>query len=585
MTGDAPQAGARGGGEGKRRPEAGPVRSGPGWIPVGNDRGQASVWRAGRPPPAGWHALGEACDRTAALDVAAAWMGGVRPGPGEPGPASTVDGRFLAAVQRCRSNVAVTDRSGEFSYGELSGLAAAVRAGLRRLGVRRGDTVGVCLNRDARMIAVVLGVLSAGAAYVPLDGWYPAARLQFMAEDADIACAVADPAFAAALSGIAVPVVAYEDLVAAHLEPEEPGGAAGPATCPGDLAYVIYTSGSTGRPKGVEVSHRSLAAFLDAMTAVLPPAAPDRALFSTRLSFDIAALEMFLPLTSGGMCLVAPETRLPSPSAVATMINTFRPSLVQATPAAWRLLLDRGAAFGAGQTILCGGDVLPPGLASRLAALPAAAFNMYGPTEATVWATAWPIGTSGPLIGRALGHAHVYVLGDDGAPVAPGEYGEAYIGGPAVAVGYRGMPRLTADRFVPDPWPEQPGTRIYATGDIVRVVGGELQFGHRRDTQVKINGNRVELGEVESLACEVEGVRAAVALVVAAEAIHLYLESAGDAAALSQAAHAHLRLFAPAGMLPQQITVLSALPVTPNGKVDRAQLESWSRDEATGSRR
>jgi amino acid adenylation domain-containing protein len=421
------------------------------------------------------------------------------------------------------------------------------------------------------MLAVLLGVLSAGAAYVPLDGHYPAARLDFMARDAGVSCVVADPAFSAALADIAVPVVAPAELYL-------PGVGAAPesvSTCDG-LVYVIYTSGSTGRPKGVEVTHQNLVHFLDAMSALLPPSAGDRVLFSTRLSFDIAGLEIFLPLTTGGTCVVAPDTWLPKPRALASLVNSVQPSLVQATPVGWRLLLDAGLRLTAEQSLLCGGDVLPQALAARLASLPAVAFNVYGPTEATVWATAWRIDSAAAYIGRALAHARVYVLDDDGTPVTSGVYGQLYIGGPAVAAGYRGMPRLTGDRFVPDPWSAEPGARMYATGDIVRMVDGDLEFAHRRDTQVKINGNRVELGEVESIAGDVAGVKAAVAVVVdsaSGPALHLYVEGDPGAPAVGNAVRNKLEQLLPAAMVPQRVSVVDALPVTANGKVDRGALQ------------
>ncbi|WP_327070531.1 amino acid adenylation domain-containing protein [Kitasatospora sp. NBC_01250] len=571
------------------------------WLPVANDRGQRSIWRTGRALPPGWHPCGPPGDRAAALDVAALDVAAADvPAPDAgardataAGPRSTIDRRFAATARRHPERSAVTHGAAQLSYRGLAARAAGVGAGLTRLGIGRGTAVGVCLDRGVDLIAVVLGVLGTGAAYVPLDGRYPAARLAFMAEDAQVTCVVADPAYNEALCELAVPVIGPADLTD-RTEPADRTDLTGTDTAgqesasqPDDLAYVLYTSGSTGRPKAVEVTHRNFLHFLDGIGTLLPAGAAERVLFSSRLSFDVAGLELFLPLTRGGRCVIAPDLWLPRPRALAALVNGVRPSLVQATPVGWRLLLDAGARFDAEQTLLCGGDVLPTTLAARLAALPATAFNVYGPTESTVWATAGPIdaeapagapaGAPGASIGRALPHARVYVLDGDLEPVAPGALGEAFVAGPCVSAGYRGKPRLTSERFLPDPWSPEPGARMYATGDIVRLVAGSLEFSHRKDTQVKINGIRVELGEVESVATAVPGVAAAVALVIdtaAGNALHLIAEAPPGATGLAQALRAELELRLPAAMVPKWISLLDALPFTPNGKVDRAALRA-----------
>ncbi|MBA6439096.1 amino acid adenylation domain-containing protein [Streptomyces sp. GMR22] len=542
------------------------------WVPVGNGRGQHSVWRADREPPAGWGVCGRPTDRTAALDAASlALETADDAGRDEHDPAAplTVDRRFADVCRDGPGRTAVVQGEEQVTYGELAERAARVRAGLERLGVRRGSTVGICMNRGADMIVVLLGVLAAGAAYLPLDGYCPPARLAFMVRDAGAVCVVFGPAHAEALTGLPVPLVRCEDLYR-HAASMRPGLAR-----PDDIAYVMYTSGSTGQPKGVEVTHRNLAGFLDAMAAVLPDSAPVRVLFSTRLSFDIAGLEVYLPLTGGGSCVVAPDTWLLNARSLAGLVNSARPSLVQATPVGWRLLLDAGARFGGEQTLLCGGDTLPSAVAARLAALPSPAFNVYGPTEATVWATAWRITPGGVRIGEALPHARVYVLDESLSPLPAGAEGEAYIGGAAVAHGYRRRPRLTAERFVPDPWSPERGARMYATGDVVRDAEDGLEFVRRRDTQVKLRGYRIELGEIESVAESVEGVHAAVAVITDAgpePEIRLTVESFDDARAVRSAVGERLRALLPAVMVPRRIDVLTALPLTPNGKVDRAVL-------------
>ncbi|MGY0055404.1 amino acid adenylation domain-containing protein [Streptomyces sp. LZ34] len=553
------------------------------WIPVGNGRGHFSVWAAERTPPDGWRPVGAPSDRATALDSAArAWQAadaGAAVAP-DPAPPDTVERSFARQARADPTRVAVVEGTAVHTYGELATRAARIRAGLAREGIGPGGVVGVCVDRGADLLALLLGVLACGAAYVPLDGGYPAPRLGFMVRDSGAERVVCAPHYAEALSGVEVPVVGVAELCERVAPDPSPG-----LSEPDGLAYIMFTSGSTGQPKSVEVTHRNLAHFLDAMVRTLPPGAAERTLLSTQLCFDIAGLEIFLPLVTGGTCVVAPYTWLPRARSLAALVNTAAPTLVQATPARWRMLLDSGARFGPGQTLLCGGDALPPSLAERLSELPARSFNLYGPTEASVWATAWAIDGPRVSIGDALPHARVHVLDDTLTPVRDGAEGEAYIAGPAVVRGYRGQPRLTAERFVPDPWSPAPGGRMYATGDIVRVVGGRLEWLRRGDTQVKVNGHRVELGEIECVAESVTGVRAAAAVITGdaeTAALSLFVESAEpttdtDTDTVCKAVRERLAHLLPPAMVPRWIQVLDTLPLTHNGKVDRKSLTTTAR--------
>ena len=547
------------------------------WSPVASDLGYVSLWPAGRRLPAGWCELGPPTDRAAALQAAVSasnHAGGAAAGPPRRSLGiDTVIARFARQARRSPDKPAVIDADAVYTYGQLEARARGVQTALTDMGIVSGDTVGVCMDRSADLVAVLLGILSSGAAYVPLDGSYPEGRLRFMSADARLAVIVSGPRYIQRTSATGVPVLGIADIASSA----GTGGRLNPGE-PDSLAYVIYTSGSTGEPKGVEATHRNLAAFLDAMAMLLPTSAAARVLFSTQISFDIAGLEIFFPLTMGGACLVAPHTWLLDRRSLTDLINSAAPSLVQATPVGWRLLLDGGARFTGGQVALCGGDALPPSLAARLAEIPAAAFNMYGPTEASVWATAWPIESADVAIGTGLAHARVHVLDEDLVPVPDGVEGQAHIGGPAVAHGYRARPRLTVDRFIPDPWAMTVGERLYATGDIVRQVNGRLHWLRRGDTQVKVNGNRIELGEIESVATGLSGVRAAVAVVghtLERAALQLFVESTDDGETLRRRLRARLRELLPPAMVPQRIVVMDALPLTPNGKVHRAALEAW----------
>jgi amino acid adenylation domain-containing protein len=546
-------------------PETDAADDASGWHPVRNHSGDHSVWRSDRILPPGWRLCGPTADRETALDAAAGLAGETR--RVSSAPAGGADHRIIAAAHRFPTRTAVVTEAGATTYAELADRAARARARLQSRGVGRGCLVGICMSRSVDLLATTLAVLSLGAAYVPLDGRYPAERLRAIAEDSRMACVVGEPAFEPALTLMPVPVLAPADVFAGTS-----GAPLESVSVLDDVAYVMYTSGSTGRAKGVEVTHGNLIALLDALSALLPPGSGDRVLFHGRFAFDISVPEYHLPLTTGGACVLAPDTWVPRPRRLAALVAETRPTLLQATPVAWRLLLDAGVRPAADQVVLCGGDALPAALAGELARLPARAFNMYGPTEATVWATAWEITGDRPFIGSAMAHAGVHVLDDDGNPVPDGGYGEAYISGPAVARGYRGLPRLTARHFVPDPWSSVPGARMYATGDLVRVVGGLLEFSHRRDTQVKVNGNRIELSEVETVAGAVDGVSAAVAAVVTTEsgpALVLYVAGSSQ---VDQPVRAALRRSLPPAMYPAEVMVLDRLPATANGKIDRTEL-------------
>ncbi|MEV6124461.1 amino acid adenylation domain-containing protein [Streptomyces sp. NPDC052077] len=493
----------------------------------------------------------------------------------EPRPglaATTVPALFAARAAADPGAVAVVGDGESLGYGELARLVAHAAAALRRRGAGPGTLVGIALPRGRDQLVAVLAVLASGAAYLPLDPGYPAERLEFIRSDARLALRITERPEGPG------------DLAPAELAPPDaPGAGAGvPAlpTGPGPehAAYVLYTSGSTGRPKGVEVPHSALANVLASLRDHLGSGPRDRWLGLTSLSFDISAVELLLPLITGGRVVLVPEGDHRNGPALLKLLRSEGVTHAQATPSGWRLLLDAGLTGAApGLTALTGGEALPPSLATALAGATARLVNVYGPTETTIWSTlAEPalIAEGRVGIGEPVANTRAYVLDTRLHPVPYGLPGELYLGGAGVAHGYRHRPGLTAARFVPDPY-GPPGSRLYRTGDLVRrLPGAGLEYLGRSDTQVKLRGHRIELGEIETRLAAHPGVaQAAAALHGTGTDLRLtaYVVPLGPAPG-PDALRAHLAATLPAAVLPGAYVVLDAFPLTPNGKLDRAAL-------------
>ncbi|MFE2018779.1 amino acid adenylation domain-containing protein [Streptomyces sp. NPDC059499] len=479
----------------------------------------------------------------------------------------TVPALFARAVSAHPDAVAVVRGEEALTYRELSGLVAHAATALHRHGAGPGTLIGIGLPRGRDQLVAVLATMACGAAYLPLDPDYPAERLAFIRSDSRLALRIT-----ARPDGPG-------DLVPADLAPE---GTDTPALPPGPTpsqpAYVLYTSGSTGRPKGVEVPHSALANVLGALRDHLGSGPEDRWLGLTSLSFDISAVELLLPLVTGGRVVLVPEGGHRDGPALLRLVRGEGITHVQATPSGWRLLLDAGlTGAAAGLTALTGGEALPPALASDLAAVSKRLVNVYGPTETTIWSTlAEPAVTDDGhvLIGEPLANTRAYVLDERLRPVPYGLAGELCLGGAGLAHGYRHRPGLTAARFLPDPY-GPPGSRIYRTGDLVRrLPGGGLVYLGRSDTQVKLRGHRIELGEIEARLASHPSVAQAAAAVHGTDGdrrLSAYVVPVGPAPS-AQELHAHLSATLPAAAVPGTYTVLDAFPLTPNGKLDRAAL-------------
>jgi amino acid adenylation domain-containing protein len=498
----------------------------------------------------------------------------------------TVAQLFEAQAARRSDAEAVSHEGKSLTYGALNRQAEALAVKLRALGVKPGVLVGICVERSLAMMVGLLATMKAGGAYVPLDPGFPADRLQFMLEDSKASALLTQSKLQGLLVTSGVQVVLLDNL-----EQVPPSGAKlAPSAGPSDLAYVLYTSGSTGKPKGVEVSHGALTNFLCTLRNEPGCTENDVLLAVTTLSFDIAGLELYLPLICGARIELVSRSVAADGRLLRDKLESLRPTMLQVTPASWRMLIEAGWNGTAGLTALCGGEALPPDLAQLLLERVSALWNMYGPTETTIWSSTQRITTAREeiTIGRPIANTTFYVLDQALQPVPVGVPGELYIGGDGVANGYRGRPELTAEKFIPHPFVEEPGARVYRTGDLVRYrADGQVVHLGRLDHQVKIRGFRIELGEIEAALGAAPGVAQCVVVArpdhTGAVALVAYIAPAADARMQASDLRSHLRQTLPDYMVPQHFVEMNALPLTPNGKVDRKQLPAPERDETSAA--
>jgi amino acid adenylation domain-containing protein len=501
-------------------------------------------------------------------------------------PSSCVHELFEAQVERTPNAVAVVCEGHHLTFRGLNERANQVAHHLRRLGVGPETLVGICVERSLELVEGLLGILKAGGAYVPLDPEYPKERLAFMMRDSELAVVLTQAQLGAKFSEFGSRLVFLDSDRAVITQESSENCHSGVA--PENVAYVIYTSGSTGRPKGVEITHRSLVNFLTAMRHEPGLAAEDTLLAITTISFDIAALELYLPLVTGARLVVLDRDTARDGPRLKDKLATTGATFMQATPATWRLLVDAGWEEGGDLKILCGGEALPRELANALVRRSRSVWNMYGPTETTVWSTMHRVeeGEGSVLIGRPIANTETYVLDDRLQPVPVGVAGELHIGGDGVARGYRNRPELTAEKFVPHPFRHEPDARLYRTGDRVRYrPDGHIEFLGRLDDQVKIRGLRIELGEIEALLGSHPSVREAVVLaredVPGERRLVGYIVPHPERALSPTDVYSFLRERLPEYMIPT-LMALEALPRTPNGKVDRRALPAPDRSRPAG---
>ncbi|MFD0499315.1 non-ribosomal peptide synthetase [Streptomyces rhizosphaericus] len=484
---------------------------------------------------------------------------------------------FAGQVGRTPDAVAVECGGVVWSYAEVGRWAEAWAGLLVERGVGPECRVAVRLPRSEWLVVALLAVLRAGAAYVPVDPEYPAERIAYVLRDAD-------------------PVLVLDEEWVRWAEGRVAGGRADgcrvpTASDPAHPAYVIYTSGSTGRPKGVTVTRGNLAHLLLAMGELLDLAPEDRLLAVTTVSFDIAALELFLPLVRGARVVVSRDGEARDPQVLAGLIESSGATVMQATPTLWQSLLDDAPGELAGLRVLSGGEALRAGTADGLREHARSVLNVYGPTETTIWSTA-----AGPLrreddritIGGPLGATRAYVLDPWLRPALPSTAGDLYLAGPGVARGYWRQPVRTAERFTADPF-GPPGERMYRTGDRVRrLPDGRLEYLGRADDQVKVRGHRIEPGEVENVLTASGTVSEAVCVVqhpsgAAPRLVAFVVPRPGTAVDDGRLRDIASRRLPPA-MVPTAFVLLDSLPCTANGKVDRRALAARQVDTGAARR-
>jgi amino acid adenylation domain-containing protein len=464
----------------------------------------------------------------------------------------------------------------EITYADLNRRANRLARRLEKIGVGPDTVTAICLERSLEMVVGLLAILKAGGAYLPIDQDLPRDRQTFMLDDARPVALLTQTSLRGSLPPVSVPVFlrdAEEESTALENDADS-----SPRATPENLAYILYTSGSTGRPKGVEISHRALVNLLASVRNWPGLTERDVLVAVTTISFDIAGVEIFLPLVTGARLILLNRDDAGDGFRIAHHLQRHRATFFQATPSTWRMLLEAKWPGDPGLKMICTGEALPRDLADALLPRGGELWNMYGPTETTIWSSGGKVAPSPALItvGRPIAQTELHILDARLQPTPPGVPGELHIGGAGLARGYRNRPELTAEKFIADPFSATPGARLYKTGDLARLrAGGEVEVLGRIDHQVKIRGFRIELGEIEARLRAHPAVRETV--VVAHEAVPGRKQLVAYLVLRPETApdpdwRGFLEQTLPAYMIPTFFISLAALPLTPSGKIDRKAL-------------
>jgi amino acid adenylation domain-containing protein len=500
-------------------------------------------------------------------------------------PNKTVISMFEQQVTLTPEAIALEFRGNSLTYQQLKDKADQFAAYLQSIGTSPDQPIGFCLERSFDMVISLLGILKSGAAYIPIDPSFPDDRITFILQDSRAQSFITTPDIAKRFPDLKTLVIdpaeatVIQDTKKVH------------TTSGSHCAYVIYTSGSTGKPKGVEIRHFSLSNFLTAMRETPGMDGNDTLLAVTTISFDIAGLELLCPLTCGAKVILAEKDLSSDPLHLGSFINSRKPSIMQATPATWIMLLDSGWSEAGWMKILCGGEAMTRTLADRLLSTGAEVWNMYGPTETTIWSSVWKVipGEDSPPVGKPIANTQFYILDSRLSPVPTGASGDLYISGIGLARGYCNRPELTSEKFISSPFSRHLHSglenRMYKTGDIARWRNdGTVEVLGRSDFQVKIRGYRIETGEIESVLAHHPSVKECVVtdgndnnknkILIAYIVFHKGAETTFDDLRTT------LRISLPEYMVPSRFVQLQSLPRLTNKKIDRSALPLPSREEA-----
>ena len=495
---------------------------------------------------------------------------------------ATLHGLIQQSCADRGSKAAVIGHDGQLSYGELEERSNLLAAYLIFKGIGAGRSVGVSMSRQSDMPVALLGILKAGACYIPMDPTYPKERLAYMVEQAKVNLIICSNSVKEEISDFGSELLAIDGQWTEISEQSASDQL--PDVDPESVAYVIFTSGSTGLPKGVQVPHRAVVNFLSSMADRPGLTDQDRLLAITTLSFDISVLELFLPLFVGASLVVATEDEAADGNDLKALIETHKINVMQATPSTWRNLIAAGWE-GGDIKVMCGGEPFPHDLAVTLEGMCREVWNMYGPTETTVWSACRTVNTDKVnVVGTPIANTQCYVLNEKGQKQPLRVAGELLIGGKGVTLGYLNRPELTEKAFVHLP---QIDTGIlYRTGDSVRLTEtGEIEYIQRIDNQVKVRGYRIELGEIESVLLKHSAIKECAVLVKEYSQLdkriiaYILFADGQDRLTITELRN-YLRDFLPDYMIPQQLVEMEAMPLTPNGKIDRKALPDPNRSSS-----
>ncbi|MGY4537884.1 amino acid adenylation domain-containing protein [Mucilaginibacter sp. UYNi724] len=489
---------------------------------------------------------------------------------------------------RYPNSIALKFNNKELTYTQLNRQANQLAAVLIENGVKPNDKVAISLDRSAELVVALLAIIKAGATYIPLDPIFPINRINYMLEDSAPVVLLTSATYKGQYISNAKEII-LDDIWA--------GLSNYPTTDPAvevkgeDLIYILYTSGSTGQPKGVQIKHHNVVNFLYSMQKQPGLTAADKLLAVTTISFDIAGLELWLPLITGAQIVLANAATAKDGVALLDIIKKEKITVMQATPYTWRIMLEAGWDKEKVK-VICGGEALPMDLAQRILGKATSLWNVYGPTETTVWSTLKEITADDGFvsIGKPIDNTQIYILDKYQKPLIAGAAGEIYIGGEGIAHGYLNQPELTAEKFVSNPFSDEPEAKMYRTGDLGTFTpDGNLMYLSRIDAQVKIRGYRIETGEIEFNLAKEDNIKQAVVIAradnngVGKLVAYIILKDdvilIDDQGEMTRQWRCNLRNSVPDYMVPDNFVVIDAMPMTPNGKVDKKALAA--RDIAT----